>query len=158
MPVPPAAAELMARLVRTLGEIRALLVALDEGPRARAAYGTTGWSPAEVVIHLTAVDADIWAPRLRQLATEPNPTWAWTEPDMDGWSAPSPLVAADEFAAGRRALLELAGGLPAEAWGRTGTHDVLGELDVAGLLREALVHDEEHLAALRTLAGEGDHA
>jgi hypothetical protein len=143
----------MARLTGTPGEVRVTLVVLDEGSRADTVNAATGWSPAEVVIHLAAVDAEVWDPRLRELAVEPHPAWAWTEPDMDGWATPSPAIAMDVFAAGRRALLELAAGLPAEAWNRTGTHAVLGELDAAGLLGAALVHDEEHLAALRALAG-----
>ena len=153
MAVPVGAQAVLDRLAGTPGEIRTLLVALDEGPRAEAANRTTGWSPAEVVIHLAAVDAEVWDPRLRELAVDPSPAWAWTEPEVGGWAAPSPTVAVNAFAAGRRALLELVAGLPAEAWLRTGTHAVFGPLDATGLLREALVHDDEHLAALRVIAG-----
>lgn len=35
-----------------------------------------------------------------------------------------------------------------DGWSRRGTHQTYGELDVAGLLRVALDHDDHHLAAL----------
>lgn len=34
------------------------------------------------------------------------------------------------------------------AWARTGVHATYGRLDVAGLLRLAIDHDEEHVAGL----------
>ncbi len=154
MSVPAAAIPVIARLAGTPGEIRLLLVALEEGPEAGASSPASGWSAAEIVIHMAAVDAEVWEPRLRQLASDPHPTWAWTEPAMARWADPSPFAAVEQFAAGRRALLELAGSLDAEAWTRTGTHAVFGELDGAGLLREALAHDIEHLEALRVRVAE----
>ena len=35
-----------------------------------------------------------------------------------------------------------------DGWDRTGVHETYGRLDVAGLLRVAIDHDEEHLAGL----------
>jgi hypothetical protein len=46
-----------------------------------------------------------------------------------------------------------AAGMDSAAWRRTGTHEVFGELDVAGLLREAHKHDLEHLADLERRRG-----
>ncbi len=109
------------------------------------------WSAREVVRHLIAVEEEVWQRRLGQLAGAPGPAWSWTEPGLgqepDARPLEDLLVA---FAAERAATLERVRGLDEEGWARTGTHETFGVLDVAGLLHEALAHDEEHLAQLAT--------
>ena len=34
------------------------------------------------------------------------------------------------------------------AWERSGVHEVYGRLDVAGLMRRAVSHDDEHIESL----------
>lgn len=107
------------------------------------------WTPADIVRHLIAVDAEVWQPRIRQVATENHPHWAWVEP---GRWLDDPDATLDEllvrFAAGRAEIVALLDALDEAGWARSGTHATYGVLDVAGLVRKALEHDEEHLASL----------
>ncbi|HEY5630388.1 MAG TPA: DinB family protein [Candidatus Limnocylindrales bacterium] len=130
------AAEWAGAMVRRLGE-----AATAPGPDG-------GWTPVRIVVHLAAVDAEVWSPRLRQLAAHEHPSWAWTEPDLDGRPEPSAGVAADAFCATRAALLETAAAMDEAALHATGVHATFGELDVVGVLGEVLRHDAEHLASL----------
>jgi hypothetical protein len=107
------------------------------------------WPTATVVLHLLAVDEDVWEARLRQMSERDNPTWTWTEPELTGREAGrsvAQLVAA--FSARRAASGAVLAALDDAGWARTGTHATFGVLDVAGLMREALKHDGEHLADL----------
>lgn len=107
-----------------------------------------GWTATRVVVHLAAVDDEVWAPRLRQLAAHGHPSWAWTEPDVSGVPEPSPDDAAGAFCAAREAVLSIVRAMDDEALRSTGLHAAFGELDVAGLLGEVARHDAEHLASL----------
>ena len=147
-------AELLARLRQTPQLVReAALRIPDAGPLRDPA---AGWSPAQVVVHLAAVDAEVWCPRLRQLAVEGHPRWSWSEPDMSGRDASSTDAALREFETARGALVAQVTALDTAGWRRTGTHAVFGELDAEGLLRQALSHDLEHLADLENLVVTSD--
>lgn len=154
MTVPASAASLLASLARTPELARAAVARIPEPAAPSGPEPATSWTAVQVVLHLGAVDTEVWSPRLEQLATESHPHWTWTEPEMSGRAAASMDAALAAFEAGRAALLEQAAGLDAVAWRRTGTHDVFGELDAEGLLREALAHDLEHLADLERRARE----
>jgi hypothetical protein len=108
------------------------------------------WGPAEVVRHLIAVEAEVWQSRLARLAAEDQPHWPWTEPglapDFDDVALDDVLAV---FAMARSATVTTVRALNDAGWARTGTHDTYGELDVAGLLRLANDHSDEHLEALR---------
>ncbi len=105
------------------------------------------WTPTEVVRHLIAVEDRVWQARLAQLAIDDRPEWAWTEPgpavELDGVSLATALAT---FATARAETVATLRGLDDAAWSRTGVHATYGPLDVAGLLRLAIDHDEEHLA------------
>jgi hypothetical protein len=114
------------------------------------------WPTRTVVIHLMATDSDIWQPRLRQMAHEDNPHWEWAEPDLEGWERRFATYSLDDlldfYASVRRSTLGHLNNLSDAGWARVGTHAVYGALDVAGLCREILRHDEEHLAELNKRA------
>ena len=108
-----------------------------------------GWSVEQVVRHLVAVEIDVHQARLRDLADEAQPTWAWQEPgpwpgepglDLDG--------VLGRFRALRGATVTTFHRLDDAGWARTGRHATFGRLDAQGLLRLAVEHDEEHLAGL----------
>lgn len=139
-----------------------LLAAFSSFPsRLASAAATAGppppgeWGPLEVTRHLIAVDQDVHAARLRDVATSVAtsvaPAWSWVEPGP--WPG-EPDATLDQlvgrFAAGRAALVATFLALDEEGWARFGTHATFGRLDVAGLLRVAVRHDEEHLAGLRS--------
>jgi uncharacterized damage-inducible protein DinB len=123
---------------------------------ARAAEPAEGeWSARQIVLHLIAVEDEVWLARLGQLAAEPNPEWPWVEPTFayfPGDDSLENVVAA--FATRRAATVAQLDALDDAGWARTGTHATYGLLDVAGLVQRAVDHDEEHVRALEALGGQ----
>ena len=107
------------------------------------------WSAREVMLHLAAVEEEVWQVRLDALAAEAFPHWPWVEPGL--WSGPGEATfdgAFEAFAVRRSATLARLDALDEAGWRRAGRHDVFGILDVASMLRILLDHDEEHLGQL----------
>ena len=108
------------------------------------------WGPAEVVRHLIAVEHEVWQSRIAQLDAEDDPDWGWTEPGLapglDDASLGSILTL---FAAARMTTVATIQALDDAGWARHGTHVTYGVLDIEGLLRIAIDHDESHLEGLR---------
>ena len=135
-------------LVATLEAFPSRLAAAVQGAAGRPVPAGE-WTPAQVVRHLIAVETEVHQARLADLATLPAPIWDWAEPrpwpgdpelTLDG------LVA--RFAGLRAATIGTVVALDDDGWARTGTHSRLGVWDVAGLLRNVIAHDEEHLRGL----------
>ena len=109
------------------------------------------WTPEQVVRHLIAVETGVHQARLRDLATVAEPRWGWTEPGP--WSG-EPELGLDgvlaRFVAHRATTLATFDALDDAGWARSGEHTTFGTLDVAGLVRNAVDHDEEHLRGLRS--------
>jgi len=107
------------------------------------------WPTRTIVLHLLLVEEVVWQARLREMAETANPVWVWTEPELGdrraAWSLGELLGA---FARRRRETVDLLAALDDEGWRRAGTHAVFGVLDVAGLVRQAIAHDAEHIAEL----------
>ena len=122
---------------------------------ARAAAGAAlppagEWSAREIVLHLVAVEDEVWHSRLAQLDRESNPHWPWTEPGLAAFPGDGSLdTVVPAFASRRADTVARLDALDDVGWSRAGTHATYGRLDVAALLRLALEHDEEHLASLR---------
>jgi hypothetical protein len=107
------------------------------------------WGPAEVARHLIAVEAEVWQARLARVANEDDPHWAWTEPGLaPGFEDASLEAILEAFAATRAVTVTTIRALDDAGWARHGTHATYGVLDVAGLLRLAIDHDEGHLQGL----------
>ena len=110
---------------------------------------TVEWGPSEIVRHLIAVEAEVWQARLARVAAEDDPHWAWTEPGQapgfDDAGLESILAA---FAAARAVTTATVRALDEAGWARSGTHAAYGRLDVAGLLRLAVDHDQSHLDSI----------
>lgn len=129
-------------------ELAAGLVASGRDPDAPVAPGE--WSAREVVLHLAAVDEEVWHPRLDALVREEFPHWPWVEPGP--WSGPGVERfdgALAAFAERRAATVARLDALDDAAWAKVGRHETFGLLDVAALLRIAIDHDAEHLGQLR---------
>ena len=105
------------------------------------------WAPREVLLHLLAVEDEVWQARLHQLATEPEPHWPWFEPGLAAFEADSWEAVLDAFRARRSATVASLDALDDAGWAKSSIHDVYGRLDVAALLRRAIDHDEEHIAS-----------
>ena len=107
------------------------------------------WPPTDVVRHLIAVEEEVWQPRLRQLIDEDEPRWPWAEPGrwpgLPGASLDELLAVHADRRAATTALLDALGDA---GWERSGVHEVYGRLDVAGLMRRAGSHDDEHIESL----------
>jgi hypothetical protein len=126
-----------------------LRVAATGAPAEPPAPGE--WAPPDVVRHLIAVEEEVWHSRLDQLDAEDHPSWRWLEPERwTGEPGASLERLLERYDDARAATVRRLAALDDAGWARTGTHATLGVLDVAGLLRRALDHDEEHL---RSLAG-----
>ncbi len=107
------------------------------------------WSAREVVLHLAAVEEEVWHARIDALGTETFPHWPWTEPGL--WVGPDDdtfFGALAAFTERRVQTVARLDALSAADWARQGRHATFGVLDVAALLRIALEHDEEHLAQI----------
>jgi hypothetical protein len=121
---------------------------------AEGAPRTDGeWTPEQVVRHLIAVETVVHQARLLDVSVEDRPTWGWTEPGP--WLGEPDLDLAGvlaRFAELRAGTIATLRSLDATAWTRSGTHATYGKLDVAGLLRLAMDHDEEHIRGLGTTA------
>jgi hypothetical protein len=122
---------------------------------ARAADGRPlpdgEWGSAEVVRHLIAVEREVWQARLARVAAEDDPHWAWTEPGLEPGLDDATL---DEilatFSAARGVTATTVRALDPAGWARFGTHATYGRLDIEGLIRLAVDHDQDHL---RSVAG-----
>jgi hypothetical protein len=112
------------------------------------------WGPAEVVRHLIAVEDEVWRSRLARVAAEDDPHWGWTEPGLAPGFDHAPLDAiVAAFAAARATTVLTVRALDDASWARHGTHATYGRLDIEGLLRLAVDHDESHLEGLASAAG-----
>ncbi|HVQ22730.1 MAG TPA: DinB family protein [Candidatus Saccharimonadia bacterium] len=113
------------------------------------------WSSPEVVRHLVAVEEEVWHARLDQLAAAVRwdaPQWHHTEPPPRVLPDPSLAAALAAFAEHRAATVSRLSSLDVPGWARTGRHDTYGLLDVDGLVRLAVDHDDEHLVSLTRAA------
>ncbi len=139
-----------ATLLDDLAGFPARLATAARAAAAGAAPTAGEWGPTEVVRHLIAVETDVHQGRLRDLATIDDPRWDWVEPGP--WPG-EPTLTMDEllerFAGLRRVTIATVEALDDAGWARTGTHARLGVWDVAGLLRNAVDHDADHLGGLR---------
>jgi hypothetical protein len=122
---------------------------LAEAARVAGSAPAGEWGPAEVVRHLIAVEAEVHRYRLADVAAHDEPRWSWTEPGLaagfDDASLDDVLAA---FAAARAGTVDVLTALDEAGWARSGIHATFGRLDVAGLVRLATDHDEEHLAGM----------
>lgn len=107
------------------------------------------WSPELVVRHLIAVEVEVHQARFADLDSATGPTWDWTEPGP--WPGEPELTLEqllERFAHLRAETVATVEAMDDAGWARTGVHATYGPLDVAGLVRNARTHDEEHVRAL----------
>ncbi len=129
------------------GRAAAAVSASRVPPDAAPAHGE--WSARAILLHLTAVEEEVWHVRLDALATETFPHWPWVEPGL--WIGPGVETfegALALYTERRTATVARLDALDEAGWTHQGRHDTFGILDVAALLRIAADHDEEHLGQL----------
>ena len=111
------------------------------------------WTPEQVVRHLIAVEVAVHQSRVADLTRARNPSWEWAEPGP--WPGDPDLTLEqllERFAHLRTETIAIVGSWDDDGWARAGTHATYGTLDVAGLLRNAITHDDEHLRGLGSTA------
>lgn len=142
-------------LLHDIEDIPAQIRRAAEATRARPAPGGQ-WSANAILGHMLWTETDIWQYRFRRVAVEDNPRWEWRDQagvDLEAQFGPQPLEGLlGRFEALRGETVAHLRGLSDAGWARRGTHAVFGEIDVAGLCREMLKHDREHLEELRSRA------
>lgn len=107
------------------------------------------WSVREEILHQLVVECVVWWRRLDDLAAGGHPPWSTTEPELGADpDARDTATLLSAFATARAATVTRIEALDDAGWARTGTHAKHGDLDVEGLVRLALTHDEEHLATI----------
>lgn len=151
LPDPRGRGALAGRLIGAPARVRRAAIAAD-----RASPSCGDWTAQEIVLHLVAVEVEVFQRRLQDLRETESPEWAWVEPGPAS-REPSESLAESlvRFAAARLATLESVAALDPADWLRSGHHATLGNLDVSGLLRLAADHDREHLASLVRLGRSG---
>ena len=88
----------------------------------------------------------VWQVRFVEVLTLDDPHWSWKEPGQEpGLDDASLDDIVGVFADVRAQTVATVPGFTDADWARSGTHATYGVLDVAGLLRLAIDHDEEHL-------------
>jgi hypothetical protein len=111
-----------------------------------------GWTAQEVVLHLVAVEVQVFQRRLLDLASPVAAQWTWTEPGPATMRRGETMAETSaRFAIARAETLARVTALDDAGWRRSGNHATLGRLDVAGLLAVATAHDLDHLGSLVTL-------
>jgi hypothetical protein len=141
-------------LRRRGGLARRLVGAPARVRRAATAAATStpapgDWTAQQIVLHLVAVEIEVFQRRLLDLSQMDAPPWAWAEPGpADMGSGETIAESMIRFARARLATLEWVGALDEAGWRRVGRHVTLGTLDVTGLLTLAADHDADHLASL----------
>ncbi len=135
-------------LTRTLAEAPARLwAAVQLAAAERTPPGE--WTAQQVVLHLVAVEEQVFQARLLDLTRSGEPHWSWVEPGPVEPALGETIEGSlERFATARAATLRTVASLNEAGWERAGLHATLGRLDVAGLLALAGDHDEEHIAGL----------
>lgn len=151
--VDPSAFDVLAQTPATL---RALLSAVPQD--VVEAPADEGWSPKDVVAHLLANHPWAMVNRVRLMLDEDDPP----VPDVDEQVAlddsglrPKPLdELLDELELRRAEAVAWLRELTPEQLGRTGRHEVAGEISIADLLHHLAYHDLLHVEqAARMLQG-----
>ena len=107
------------------------------------------WTPSLVVRHLMAVEGEVWLARLVTLVAGGEPRWSRMEPGpLPGLDDASLDEVLGLFGRLRASTVDFLGMFDDAGWARAGVHEAYGRLDVAGLLRIAIDHDDEHLGSL----------
>ena len=144
----------MYQLEATPDLLRALLEGISE-KQAEWKPAPDRWSIAEVLEHLSHVEAHGFRSRVEQMIAEDNPHLAVY--DQLAYAAQGQYTGRDaeesfaHFEEQREDNIEFLNGLPLSVATRTGTHQRLGAITIAQLLSEWAFHDLGHVRQLAEL-------
>ena len=131
--------------------IEGALAGADADLARRAHGGDEGWSVVEVVCHLRDAEERA-AERMRAIRDEDDPRIAGY--DQDAWAIERDYAGEDlraalaAFSRHRAAHVAELRSLPADAWGRAGTHEEWGRITIENHTIHIATHDVLHLAQI----------
>ena len=129
---------------------RALGGLSDERARQRGVGGT--FAPVEQAWHLADLERDGYALRIRRLLTEDRPSLPDFRGDLVAEQRQYLTLSLSEglraFREAREATLALLASLPADAWGRVGEQDGVGEVALRDIPSMMVEHDASHRAEI----------
>ena len=145
--------EMLTMLRSTPATLRRLLDGVTQEAAARSRGGDEGWSIVEVVCHLR--DAEERAlERMRILRDADEPLIAGY--DQEAWARERRYAeddlgrALEAFVAFRASHVAELEALAPGAWDRSGTHEEVGTITIAGHTLHIAAHDAVHLAQIAT--------
>lgn len=151
--------ELLDRLAATPRTLAHLVAEATDDTLDRAPVG--GWSPRTLLAHLRDDEYLCMRVALERLLAENGPVLRFME--GDDWE-PSRNRTRDrkewllaDFALQRQATLGILRTLRPEDWERRGSTTEGRDVTIAGLVRQWVSHDAEHVAQLEALLGETLH-
>lgn len=144
-------ASLIERFESSIAEVRRAVAGVPIADLT-VRTGPGKWSILELVIHLQDSDA-IMIDRMKRIIAENNPTLLRADESAYVDRLHCHDQSLDDAIAllelGRRQMARVLRRLPAEAFGRHGTHNVAGRVTLADLISGAVDHVEYHLKFLR---------
>jgi hypothetical protein len=118
------------------------------------------WSANQNLLHLLAVEREVYQPRIQRMLTEARPVLvSWDENgNMGGRYTPGRDIMdlAEEFMAERANTVETLKAFTVEQWQRTATWPDGREVDLAWVAEKVLWHGLDHFAGLLDLHGKLD--
>lgn len=144
-----AIAEVCAQLQHTATELSRVLDSIADHQDYRP--DATHWSFREIAAHLEACEFECVLVRVRQIAANAQPKFAFY--NNEGWDFSERELKASvrAFNEWRRRVIDFARSLTAEQLSRTGEHGTFGRITVGDYLRINLSHDREHLEELNQM-------
>jgi hypothetical protein len=146
-------AELIRRLEDVSTELNRVSAEHPSG-EAWSRKAHEGWSAHDVLGHMRASD-DILIPRVYQILTRDNPPLPafderrWAE--IAGYAEVPAEALFARIVIRWFELMQMLRHLPADAWQRTGVHEVSGALTLEQIVSHLVGHAEEHVAQIETL-------
>lgn len=137
-------------LLSTQAQIIELLSTVAKDQEWRPA--TNQWSFRQIAWHLATAERACLLERVKQIATGTNPTFGiYLDTDTE-FNRRDLLLALEQWADARQAVVDFVNILPESALASTGYHPSFGRLTVLGYLQIFLDHDRRHFEDLQRMA------
>jgi hypothetical protein len=114
------------------------------------------WSIKETICHLRDMEREAYLARYYRIINEENPFMPNIDQDRlaveRDYINQDARAALDEFKSLRRQTVEVLGGVPVEAWSRSGVHEIDGPINIRQLVvRQIKGNDINHLNQMKDI-------
>lgn len=143
--------QLIRQVQATQKRLRALLEARTDDQDWQPAPGE--WSFRYIAAHLATTEKECYQDRVVRIAAGGNPrfeSYFNTDRDFSQFDLKDSLQA---WTVTRQEIIDLVHSLPEEKRSLTGTHAAFGTLNVQGVVKLMLDHDQEHIQDLEKMMG-----